>query len=186
MRIAKATLSSRWAWSTGLALTVFAILLVLDRWLQALSGVGTADLVLFSSASQFRAAFWAWGRGRYGGLAGFNLGFDYLLMPLYAASFFYSGILTAEGFAPRPGRLRRLILLAAMVPVVGAVCDAAENALQLTMWLGGASDTLATLSSTASTAKLVALVVGVLLLLGAFAARFKQRRATRKPLLPGL
>jgi hypothetical protein len=186
MRIAKATLYSRWAWSTGLALGVFAILATLDHWLQALSGVGTVDLAFFSTAAQFRAAFWAWGRGPYGALAGFNLGFDYLLMPLYAASFFYSGVLAAEGFAPRPGRLRRLILLAAMVPPVGALCDACENALQLTMWLGGASDTLVTLSSTASTAKNVALLIGLALLLGAIMARINQRRASRRPAIPGL
>jgi hypothetical protein len=184
--VAKATLSSRWAWSTGLGLCVFAILLGLDQWLKFRSGVGTADLVFFTNAAQFRVAFWAWGRGPYLALAGFNLGFDYLLMPLYAASFFYSGVLTAETFAPKPGRLRRLILLAAMVPLVGALCDACENALQLTMLLGGVSDTLATLSSTASTAKLVALAVGVALLAGAFAARIKQRRAARKSVLPGL
>jgi hypothetical protein len=184
--IAKTTLSSRWAWTTALGLCVFGILLTLDQWLKALTGVGTADLVLFTTAAQFQAAFWAWRHGPYMGLAGFNLGFDYLLMPLYAASFFYSGIITAEAFAPRPGLLRRLLLLAAMAPLVGAVCDACENAFQLTMLLGGVSDTLAALSSTASTAKLVTLVIGAVLLVGAFAARFRQRQGARKPVLPGL
>ena len=48
MRIAKATLMSRWAGPRGLALGVFAILALLDFRLKALTGVGTADLaVLF-------------------------------------------------------------------------------------------------------------------------------------------
>ncbi len=103
MRIAKATLMSRWAWSTGLAMAVFAILAALDLRLKALTGVGTADLAAFTSATSFAPPFFVWSAQPYAVRAGFNLGFDYLLMPLYAASFFYSGIIAAEGFAPRPG-----------------------------------------------------------------------------------
>ncbi len=175
MRIAKATLSSRWAWSSGLALGVFAILALLDLRLKALTGVGTADLAGFSSAAQFRAAFWAWSPEPYAVRAGFNLGFDYLLMPLYAASFFYSGVLSAEAYAPGAGRLRRLLLAAAMVPLIGALCDAAENALQLSMLMNGANDGAAGLASAASNAKIIALIVGLALLAGALMARFTKR-----------
>jgi hypothetical protein len=191
MRIAKATLMNRWGWSTGLALGVFAILAALDLRLKALTGVGTADLASFSSANQFRAAFIAWNAQANAVRAGFNLGFDYLLMPLYAASFFYSGIIAAEGFAPRPGLLRRIILMAAMAPLVGALADAAENALQLTMLLGGVSDTLVRFSSAASNVKNLALLIGLALLLGAIVARVQQRRVGRArgdsgPKIPGL
>src|SRR5689334_8749693 len=129
MRISKATLIRRWTWSTGLAALVFAILWALDLRLQALAGVGTADIQAFSTAIQFQAAFRAWAPEAYAVRAGFNLGFDFLLMPLYATSFYCSGLIAAEAFAPKPGRLRRLILMAAMMPVVGALCDAAENGL---------------------------------------------------------
>jgi hypothetical protein len=186
MRIAKATLWSRWAWSSGLGLGVFAILALLDYRLKALTGVGTADLAGFSSAVQFQLAFRAWGPEPYAARAGFNLGFDYLLMPLYAASFFYSGVIAAEGFAPRPGRLRRIIMAAVWVPAIGAVADAAENALHMTMLLGGANDTLAALAASASRVKNVALVVGLALFLGAVMAWFNQRRAARGPPIPGL
>jgi hypothetical protein len=179
MRIAKATLMTRWAWSTGLAAGVFAILAALDLRLKALSGVGTADLASFSSANQFRAAFFAWSAGPYAAQAGFNLGFDYLLMPLYAASFFYSGIIAAEGFAPKPNTLRRIILMAAMAPLVGAAADAAENALQLTMLLNGVNQTLVLLSSSASNVKNLALLIGLGLLLAAIIARVQQRRISR-------
>jgi hypothetical protein len=180
MRISKAALMSRWAWSTGLGLGVFAVLFYLDLRLKALAGVGTADIQSFSTAAQFRAAFWAWSPEPYAVRAGFDLGFDYLLMPLYAASFFYSGIIAAEAFAPRPGRLRRIITLAAMVPLAGALCDAAENTIQLFMLLNGATDDLAALAFKISSAKDVALLVGLVLLAAALAARFAARRAQAK------
>ena len=176
MRIAKATLVSRWYWSTGLALGVFAVLAVLDMRLKALTAVSTADLSSFSSAVQFRAAFIVWNSGPFAARAGFNLGLDYLLMPLYAASFFYSGIIMAEGFAPRPNIVRRVILMAALMPPIGAVADAIENALQLTMLTGGVTDTLVVLSAAASRVKNLALLVGLVLLLGAVTAQINRRR----------
>jgi len=180
MRISKAALMSRWAWSTALAAVVFAALFTLDLRLKALSGAGTADLQSFASAAQFRAAFWAWSQPPFALRAGFDLGLDYLLMPLYAASFFYSGIIAAEGFAPKPGGLRRIILLAAMVPLAGALCDAVENGLELFMFLGGADDGLARIAFTISNAKTIALTVGVVLLAAALAARFQARRRAAK------
>ena len=180
MRIAKATLLNRWAWSSVLALVVFAILALLDLLLKSLTGVGTADLAGLSSAAQFQAAFHAWGPEPYAARAGFNLGFDYLLMPLYAMSFFYSGVIAAEGFAPKPARLRRLILAAIWVPVIGALADGCENAAHLTMLVHGADDGLAQLAATASRIKNVALIVGLALFLGAVMARFNERRAAKQ------
>ena len=186
MRIAKATLWSRWAWSSGLGIGVFALLALLDTRLKALTGVDTADLAGFSSAAQFQLAFHAWAPEPYAARAGFNLGFDYLLMPLYAMSFFYSGVIAAEGFAPLPGSLRHIILALVWVPVAGAVADAAENALHMTMLLGGANDTLAALAAGASRIKNVALLVGLALFLGAAMAWFNQRRTAKGPRISGL
>ena len=180
MRISKADLMRRWGWSTALAVLVLAVLWALDLKLKGESGVGTADIQAFASAVQFEAAFRAW-NGRAAALAGFNLGFDYLLMPLYALSFFYSAIIAAEAFAPRPGRLRRIILFLAMVPAAGALCDAAENALQLAMLLGGPDQTLAGLAFTLSNAKTVALTIGGVLLAAAIVARFPRRPKAEDP-----
>ena len=82
--------------------SVFAVLAVSDLRLEALSGFGTADLQRFSTAQQYNAAFMVW-PSLYAVRAGFNWGLDYLVMPLYAMSFFYSGIIAREGFAPTQG-----------------------------------------------------------------------------------
>lgn len=179
MRIAKATLSSRWAWCTLLALSVFAASSLLDLRLKALTGVGTADLGGFTSAVQFQAAFIAWGKASNAARAGFDLGFDFLLMPLYAACFFYSGVIAAEGFAPKASALRRIIMAGLWVPVIGALADAAQNTLHLSMLVNGPTDTLAGLAASASRIKNVALAVGLLLFLGALMAKLNARRAAK-------
>jgi len=111
--------------------------------------------------------------------AGFIWGLDYLLMPLYAAAFFYSGILTREAFAPRPGRLRRILTLLAAVPIAGAVLDGVENALEFGMMLSRPSDELARIAFTISNAKWAALYVGLGLWLGAILARQQERQQRR-------
>ena len=178
MRITKQSLARRWALTSLLAAILFAVLAWSDLRLKSLSGYGTADLQSFSTAAQYRQAFLVW-PSLYAVRAGFNWGLEYLLMPLYAAAFFYSGILTREAFAPRPGRLRRILTLLAAVPIAGAMLDAVENALQFTMMLSGASDGLARTAFTISNAKWVAIYVGLALWLGAVLARQQERQQQR-------
>ena len=177
MRITKQSLVNRWAITTILAIGLFAILAVLDLRLETLSGFGTSDLQSFYSATQYNAAFMVW-PSRYAARAGFNWGLDYLLIPLYAMSFFYSGIIAREALPPA-SRLRRMITLLAAVPVAGALLDALENALQFFMLLSGASDTLANTAYTLSHAKTMALMIGILLLFGAVLARVQERKLAR-------
>ena len=177
MRIAKATLTRVWAWSSGLALAVFAVLALLDYRLKALAGVNIADLSSFASWAQFQLAFRVWAREAFAARAGFNLGFSYLLMPLYAVSFFYSGIIAAEGLAPKPGLLKRVILAAIWVPVIGAFADAVANALYLAMLAEGPNESLATLAASMSRIKMVGLLVGMALFVGAAMAWFQARSA---------
>jgi len=178
MRITKQVLTRRWAISSVLAALVFAVLAWSDLRLKSLSGFGTADLQGFATAEQYRQAFMVW-PSRYAARAGFNWGLDYLLIPLYATAFFYSGILAREGFAPRPGRLRRILTLLSAVPIAGAVLDAVENALQLTLMLSGLSNQLARIALSVSNAKWVAIYVGVALWLGALWARQQERQQRR-------
>jgi len=179
MRIAKATLNRKWLAATLLAALAYAILASLDMRLKALSGAGTADLQGFTSAAQFEAAFHAWGVKAYLSRAGFNLGFDYLFMPLYAASLFYSGVIVMEAFTLRGSSLRRILSMAAIAPVVAAGLDALENALHLTMLWSGPSDALARTASTLSTAKWAGIAIGLLLLAGAFFARLMEQQKAR-------
>lgn len=171
MRITRTDLNRTWLWSSIAAIAVFAVLVTLDRKLAALSGLGTADLQYFWTAGQFQITHLAWAQPPYALRAGFNLGLDYLFMPLYAASFFCSGVILRESLAPRPGRLRRILMLLALVPVAGAVLDAIENGLEIWLVLGRATDNLARIASAVSNAKNAAVIVGLVLLLGAIAAR---------------
>jgi hypothetical protein len=178
MRITKQILARRWAISSVLAALVFAVLTWSDLHLKSQSGFGTADLQGFATADQYRQAFMVW-PSRYAVRAGFNWGLDYLLMPLYAAAFFYAGILAREGFSPRPGLPRRLLTMLAAVPIAGALLDGVENALQLSMMLSNPTDRIAAIALSVSNAKWVAIYVGVGLWLGAVLARQQERLQRR-------
>lgn len=184
MKITKQVLVRRWAITTLLALAVFAVLFWSDMRLRSLSGFATADLQSFTNAAQYRAAFYVWTPAAFAARAGFNLGLDYLFIPLYALAFFYSGILAREAFAPRPTRIRRLLTLMAAVPIAGGVLDAVENGLHLAMLMGDASDSFAGIAFTLSSAKMSAAYVGLILLTGAVMGQVwerKQRRLKASP-----
>ena len=175
MRITKQVLVRRWALSTLAAAAVFAVLAWSDMRLKALSGYGTADLENFSTAAQYRAAFLVW-PSRYAVRAGFDWGLDYLLMPLYAAAFFYSGILAREAFALRGSRLARILTTLSAVPIAAAMLDAVENALQLSMMLSAPTDQMAFIAFTISRAKWMAVYVGLLLLAAALFGQLIERK----------
>jgi hypothetical protein len=179
MRINKSTLNRQWLVSTLLALAAYAVLASLDVRLKALSGVGTFDLQSFTMGAQFDAAFHAWGVGSHLSRAGFNLGFDYLFMPLCAAAMFYSGVLVTEAFTLKGSGLRRILSMATLAPLVAAALDMVENAMHLTMLWNGSSDSLARFAHTVSTAKLVGFTIGLILLLGAVLARVMERQKAR-------
>ncbi len=177
MRISKAALYQGWIWATVAGATVYAVLALLDTTLKSLTGVSTADLDGLSGALQYRLAFHAWAPEPYAVRAGFLLGFAYLSMPLYALSFFFSGVIVAERFTPGKSPFRRWVLLAAMVAPVGALLDAVLKGLQFSMLLSGADEGLVHLAAGLAGAKTVAFAVGFALLVGALVAQFERRRA---------
>jgi len=176
MRITKAALKRRWAISTLLAIAVFAIVAALDMRLRALSGVATTDLQGYALGWQYRAARAAWLPEPFALRAGLALGLDYLFMPLYAASFFLSGIIAREAFTRPPSSLYRLLTILAAVPVAGALLDAFENALEFWLLVNGGGDQLARIAFTISNAKMAAVYVGLVLLAGAILARAQERQ----------
>ena len=101
MRISKVTLNRGWVWATGLGVIAYAALTLLDMQLKSLTGVSTADLEGLSSAAQFRFAFHAWAPGTLCRPRRIPFGFRLSAMPLYALSFFFSGVIVAERFTPR-------------------------------------------------------------------------------------
>jgi hypothetical protein len=127
----------------------------------------------------FKRIFAAWIARQHSAAAGFSLGFDFLFMSLYGFSFFYSGIIAREAFAPKKGLARRLLSYFALVPIAGAIADAWENTLEFSMMINGPTDETAQLAFTATTAKMVCFYVGIALLVAAVAGFF-QLRAPKK------
>jgi hypothetical protein len=165
-----------WVWTTLLAIVALAILAITDRKLRMETGFGTADLQSATTAMDFKRIFAAWIARPHAAAAGFGLGFDYLFMPLYAMSFYFSAILAREAFAPKRGLVRRAIDYLGFVPLIGALADAAENALEYSMLIGGADDAIANAAFVATNVKWTCAVVGLGLLVAGIAGVVKLRR----------
>jgi hypothetical protein len=180
MRISKLDLYRRWVWSSALAAALYLVLLALDAKLKAQSGLGIRDLSGFSAgfttAHSLSAAFahWLWPGTAVS--AGFGLGLGYLFLPLYGTAFYLSGIIAREAYAPRPGLPRRVLDMLALVPVLGALCDAAARALDFWMLTNGASDSLAALADQAGAAAAIAFIIGLVLFIAAFVSRLGRRK----------
>jgi hypothetical protein len=172
-------LHRNWLWTTLFAIAAFAVLAVLDTGLKASTGFGTADLQKVNTAAGIEEIRAHWFSSANALTAGFSLGFDYLFMPLWGFAFYFSGIIVRERFAPKAGLARRAMALIAVVPMAGALFDVAENSLEAKMLISGATDQLANLAFTATTAKWGCFIVGALLLLGALVARMTGRKAAQ-------
>ncbi len=169
------TLLRRWEWLTLLAIGAFAVLSFLDIGLKSATGYGTVDLQSAQTAADFKRIFFAWIVQKHAATAAFSLGFDYLFMLLYGLAFFYSAIIAREAFLAKKGLPRRLMNYLALIPLAGALADAVENALEFSMLVDGANDTMAALAFRASTAKTICFTVGLVLLAAALAGFFKLR-----------
>ena len=156
-------LNFRWAWTTAAAIAVFAVLAYVDLKLKAETGHGTIDLQQVSTGAGVRGITIAWLTRRAAGMAGFNLGFDYLFMPLYGFAFYYGTLAARRAFAPKPGGLHRITTLLAAVPLAGAIFDCAENTLETMMFVGTATDQLASISYAFTNAKMICFWVGAVM-----------------------
>jgi hypothetical protein len=175
MQLSRKTLYASWARFGAAAVAAFIVLSLADNYLKARTGYGTVDLQGLSSGWAVRLVLDHWTSPPNAALAGFALGFDYLFMPLYATALFLGGVVACARFAPRPGTRRRIMSLVAMAPIAGAVFDACENALEMTMWIAGPTDTLAALALQATAGKYAGVVIGLVLsLLAAAGLLFKE------------
>ncbi|MEJ0027021.1 MAG: hypothetical protein WDN01_13420 [Rhizomicrobium sp.] len=169
-----------WVWTTLLALVAFGILAIADSKLKAATGFGTVDLQSAWDALGFKRIFAAWIARPHAAAAGFGLGFDYLFMPLYAMSFYFSAILAREAFAPKRGLARRAIDYLGFVPLIGALADAVENALEYSMLLGGATDSTAYAAYLATNVKMTCFYVGLALLVAGIVGVMTLRRPKKE------
>lgn len=176
MQLTRKALNSRWAWTSAGAAVLLVVLNLLDTWLKARSGYGTADLQYMSPGAIY-AVIVAWISLPDAVLAGFNLGLDYLFMPLYAAALFFGSLAAIDRFAPGAGRLRRMMILLAMAPVAAAIFDACENALQIAMLTRGPDATLAALAMQATTAKFAGIAIGLVMTLAGIAGLFWKKKS---------
>ena len=165
----------RWAWTTLAAIATFAVLAVVDLKLKAETGYGTVDLQKVATAEGVRAIVSAWHTPRAAAMAGFNLGFDYLFMPLYGFAFYYGTLAARNAFAPKGGAFRIVTLLAA-VPLAGAIFDCVENTLETIMFVGAATDPLATAAYTATTSKMICFYVGAAMSLLGLAGLLRRKK----------
>ncbi len=165
-----------WMWTTALALVAFFILFSQGQQLKLATGFGTVDLQSARTALDFKRVFAAWIARPHAAAAGFLLGFDYLFMPLYAMSFYFSAILAREAFAPKRGLLRRTVDYLGFVPLIGALANAAENALAYAMLTNGPTDSLARAAVVATGVKWTCAYVGLALLVAGIAGAVKLRR----------
>lgn len=170
------TLLRRWQWTTIWGIAAFGVLAYLDTALKAATGYGTVDLQSVQTAIDFKRVMAAWIARQHSASAGFSLGFDYLFMLLYGLAFYYSGIIAREAFTPKKGLLRQFMNYLALVPVAGALADAAENTFEFFMMRNGPTDDLARLAFTATNAKMVCFYVGLVLLVAAVVGFFKLRK----------
>src|SRR5262249_43633933 len=132
-----------WFWVTLMAAAAFAVLYVLEQRLKAATGFGMLDLQGAQTAFDYKRAFAAWIAREHAATPGLSLGFDYVFMPLYALSFYFSAMLAREAFTPKKGLRRRVIDYLGFVPLLGALGHGVGNALVFSMLSGGATDSAA-------------------------------------------
>lgn len=181
-QISVRSLNRRWAWTSVCAIGAFAVLAILDTKLKRATGYGTADLQRATTVDDVNLILVAWSTSRRAILAGFNLGFDYLFMPLWGFALFYGALAARERFAPNPGTARRILMFLSAVPLAGMLLDAIENGVELGWIMRGPTEHAVLIGSTATDAKWLCVFVGLALsLLGLIAKVIppKRERVTR-------
>jgi hypothetical protein len=172
MQLSRKALNARWAWTTGAAIVLLVVLNLLDSVLRARTGYGTVSLQGVGTGWGIRSIADHWTSPPDAVLAGFALGLDFLFISLYGAALFFGSIAALDCYAPRPGRLRRIMTLLALAPIGAAICDVIENSLELFMLQRAATDTMASIALEATAGKYVGVLIGIVLSLAALAGRF--------------
>ncbi|MBV9046192.1 MAG: hypothetical protein JO294_13785 [Alphaproteobacteria bacterium] len=174
------TLIRLWLWTTLLALAAFAVLAYYETVLKSATGFNMRDLQSMTTAYDYQRALAAWIARQHAAMAGFSLGFDYLFMPLYAMSFYFSGMIAREAFTLKRTVTRRVVDYLGFLPIIGAIADAIENALEFAQLTRTPTDAVAQWAHLATQVKFVCFFVGLALLIAAVAGWFTLRRPKKE------
>jgi hypothetical protein len=177
MQFSRKALGPRWAWTTVLAALLFAAIYLLDSVLRTNTGFGTADMQFVRSGFGLRTIADHWLRPIDAVQVGLVFGLDFLFIALYGTALFFGALAALDRFAPNPGVARRIMIRLALAPIGAAICDAAENVLQLWMLTHTPTNVLASYALEATAAKWLGITIGVALSLAALVGRWIPRRA---------
>lgn len=172
MKLSRTALTTAWAWTSLLALAMLVVMQLLDGWLKARTGFGTADLQWVDSGYILRRIIDQWISPPNMALAGVLIGLDYLFMPLYGAALFFGSLAALDRFAPARGSLRQILTRLTLAPIGAALCDAMENGLHIYMLTHTPTNALASFALEATAGKWLGLAVGLLLTVAALIGRF--------------
>lgn len=176
MQISRKALGPRWAWTTILAVLLFAVIYLLDSSLRADTGFGTADMQFVRSGYGLRTIADRWLAPTDAVQVGFVFGLDFLFIVAYGTALTFGAIAALDRFAPRPGLWRKIMTRLALAPIGAAICDAAENVLQLWMLVHTPTNVLASYALEATAAKWLGIAIGVTLSVAALIGRWVPRR----------
>jgi hypothetical protein len=175
LQISRQTLISRWRWTSLAAVLAFLVLFACDRALKVATGFGTADLQGVFDAAYVRGILDHWQNPADAAFAGFLLGFDFLFIPLYGAALYFGAVAARDRFAVKSGTVRRLFDALTLLPPIAALCDIAENVIELAMLRFGPNALLADVACRATSVKYVGLLAGLVLSLAAAVASFAKK-----------
>jgi hypothetical protein len=158
-------------WILGIAtLALLAVLGALDLRMQDAGDAGIVDFEVAWTADRAQEILAAWGdEGR--DAARLSLWLDYLYLVAYGL-FLWLAVRALRDAALRRGwgRFARIAGGVAVLPLVGAACDAVEDAFLLIVLGGDSSDVAPALAAGFASVKFLCLGVAILCLLGGLIA----------------
>lgn len=172
MPIDVAGLRARWTWAGVLALIAFSVMGWVDSVVKEATGLGIMNLQFAATPQRAGEILGVWTAAGMIPHVSFSLGLDYLLMPLYGATFFYGALVAREAFP----RQRGVFTLLAWVGPLAAALDMLENAVHAGMVMGMTSPTAVAIQYPATLAKWVLLALGLVIGVIAMAGLPRLRR----------
>jgi hypothetical protein len=163
-------------WILGITtLALAAVLVVLDGRMQDAGGHGIVDFELAFTSGKAQEIIDAWGaKGHDAALA--SLWLDYLYLIAYALFLRLAIQAVGDGLLARGARLAAPAAAIALLPLIGAACDAVEDAFLLLVLGGHLSSAGPALAGAFATVKFACIAVAMVYLLVGLVAMALTRR----------